>query len=166
MNKDLNDLLMIDQEIGDFLYENNQIDDLEFNNLFEEKKFVDRALKMLRKLSSKNIIEVVRRSRYLNSFIDLKKYIKKYPINKKYLKNNQNEYINEYHKLRNICMHLSDIVESFDEYYDYMDLLDVDNVEVYLLTEMPNDQIYTLASETEDWSLKLYYFSYFKKKKK
>ena len=42
-------------------------------------------------------------------------------------------------------------------------ILNVDDAEKYLLTNMPNDQIYNLANSTGMWDEKLYYFSFFKK---
>lgn len=165
MDKNLNNLLMIDQEIGEFFYENNDLSDSELSSEFEKKDYVNRSIKLIKKLSSKNVIELIKRSRYLNSFIDLKKFVKKYPLNKKYLKTNKSEYIEEYRKLQKICFYLSDIAKDYREFHEYMQVLDADNVEDYLLKNMPNEQIYTLASETGLWEEKLYFFSYFKQKK-
>ena len=165
MDKKLNSLLMIDQEIGDFLEENNDLSDNEISTLFEEKNFVGKALKIVQKLSNRNIIELIKRSRYLNMYIDLKKYVKRYPLNKSYLKNNKEMYIEEYKKLRNMCFYLSDIAIDYNDFQEYMNVLDVDNVEAYLLKNMPNDQIYTLSMDTNDWLQKLYYFSFLKNKK-
>lgn len=166
MNKYLNDLLIIDQEIGELFYLNDNLNDNELNNKFEEKNYINKALKLLEKLSSKNILELIKRSKYLNSFIDLKKFIKKYPINKTYLSHNKDQYIEEYKKLRKTCFYLSDISLDYNEFREYMNVLDVDNVEEYLLKHMPNDQIYKLTLETGEWDEKLYLFSYFKKKEK
>ena len=163
MNKNLNDLLIIDQEIGDFLYENDGLPDIEITNKFEKKGYIDKALKLISKLSSKNIIELLKRSRYLNEFIDIKQFIKKYPLNKTYLKHNKEMYIEEYRKLENICMHFSRISLNYKEFQEYMDVLDTDGVESYLLENMPNEQIYELSRDTTDWDRKLFYFSYFKK---
>ena len=163
MNKDLNDLLVIDQEIADFFYENDGLSDDEVNDSFEKKHFVEKALKKVAKLSSKNVLEAIRRSRYLNQFIDLKKFIKKYPLNKSYLKKNKDLYLEEYKKLRKICLYLSDISVDYNEFREYMDILDVDNIECYLLENMPNNQIYSLSIETNDWMQKLFYFSFLKK---
>lgn len=162
MNKDLNDLLIIDQEIGDFFYENEGLSDNELNDSFDKKHFVDKALKKVAKLSSKNVLEAIKRSRYLNQFIDLKKFIKKYPLNKSYLKKNKELYLDEYMKLKKTCLLLSDIAIDYKEFREYMDILDVDNIEYYLLENMSNKQIYTLSNETHDWMQKLYYFSFLK----
>lgn len=166
MNKTLNDLLIIDEEIGDFLYENESLSEFELNDKFEEENFVGKAMKLLTKLSNKNVIELLKRSQYLNSFIDLKKYIKKYPLNKSYLKKNSDMYIEEYKKLRKMCFYLGDISVDYGEFQEYMHVLDVDNIESYLLKNMPNEQIYSLSLDTSDWMQKLYYFSYFKEKTK
>lgn len=166
MDKNLNDLLIIDQEIGDFFYENEELTDNELNMKFEEKNYINKALKIISKLSSKNVIELLKRSRYLNSFIDLKKFIKKYPLNKTYLKEHQEMYLEEYHKLRKMCFYLSDIAIDYNEFLDYMKILDTDNIESYLLSHMPNEQIYELSQETDEWDEKLYYFSFLKNKEK
>lgn len=163
MNKKLNDLLIIDQEIGDFLYKNNDLNDNELSVKFEESNFVNKALKILSKLSNKNVFELLKRSRYLNTFIDIKKFIKKYPINKTYLKENKDMYIEEYHKLHNMCLYISSISNDYKEFNEYMNILDVDNIECYLLNHMSNEQIYFLSNETTDWSQKLYYFSFLKR---
>ena len=166
MDKNLNDLLIIDQEIGDFFYENEELTDNELNMKFEEKNYINKALKIISKLSSKNVIELLKRSRCLNSFIDLKKFIKKYPLNKTYLKEHQDMYLEEYHKLRKMCFYLSDIAIDYNEFLDYMKILDTDNIESYLLSHMPNEQIYELSQETDEWDEKLYYFSFLKNKEK
>ena len=166
MDKDLNALLIIDQEIGNFFYENDGLEDEELNTKFEEKNYINKALKIVHKLSSKNVLELLKRSQYLNSFIDLKKFIKKYPLNKTYLKSHQEEYYEEYKKLRKMCFFLSDIAIDYNEFLDYMRILDTDNVESFLLKHMSNEQIYTLSQETDEWDEKLYYFSFLKKKGK
>ena len=166
MDDKLNKLLLIDQEIGDFLYENDFLTEDEIANKFEEKDFVGKAMKIIKKLSNNNLIELLKRSRYLSSFIDLKRFIKKYPLNKAKLKKNNSLYIEEYHRLQNICFRINDISFDKEEFNEYLDILDVDNVEKYLLEHMPNEQIYTLANENGIWEEKLYYFSFLKNVKK
>ena len=166
MDKLLNKILLIDQEIGDFLYENDNLSDNEIATIFDEKKYIDKSLKIIKKMSNNSLVELIKRARYITSFIDLKKFIKKYPINKSYLKKNKDLYIEEYKKLQKTCFCLNDISVDYQEYREYMDILDIDNVEKYLLENMPNDQIYMLANSTGVWDEKLYFFSFFKKKKK
>ena len=163
MDKDLNDLLMIDQEIGDFYFDNTELNDDEFIEKFYSMNYIDKALKKIKKLSSKKVLELLKRSNYLKDFIDLKKFLKPYKINKKYLKENNDMYIEEYKKLRKTCFQISDISNNTYDFEEYMDVLDVDNVELYLLKNMPNDQIYKLSLETGVWDEKLFYFSFFKK---
>jgi len=163
VSEKLNKILMIDQDIRDFLDDNRELSDLEFEEKFYEKGYVEKAIKILKNLNSKDIIEVVKRCRCLWNFVDLKKFIKRYPINKTYLKNNQNMYIEEYRNLQKTCYCLGDISCNVNEFQDYMKIMNISDVENYLLTNMPNDQIYTLANATGIWEEKLYYFSYFKK---
>ena len=165
MDKNLNDLLLIDQEIGEFFEDNVDLSEKELSELFEKKNFVSKAMKIIQKLSSKNILELIKRCRYLTNYIDFKKFIKKYPLNKTYLKHNKDMYIEEYRKLRNMCFCLSDISSDYMDFQEYMNVLDVDNIEYYLLENMPNDQIYSLSCDTDDWLQKLYYFSFLKKEK-
>ena len=42
MDKDLNDLLIIDQEIGDFYYNNTELSDDEFADKFLENNYIDK----------------------------------------------------------------------------------------------------------------------------
>ncbi len=163
MNSDLNKLLIIDQEIANFYYDNMELNDEKFIKKFNKEKYVDKIIKIIEKLSNKNILELLKRSSYIKDIIDLKKYLKNYPINKTYLKKNQDMYILEYKKLCNTCDYLSDISKNSNEFLEYMDILNIDGTTDYLLSNMPNDQIYKLASETGEWDLKLYYFSYLKK---
>ena len=163
MDKDLNDLLMIDQKIGDFYFENTNLPDDEFTEKFEQTNYINKALKIIKKLSGKKVLELLKRSNYLKNFIDLKKFLKPYKINKKSLKENNSLYIEEYKKLRNTCYLISDIASSNYDFEEYMDVLDVDNIETYLLKNMPNDQIYKLSLETGAWEEKLFYFSFLKK---
>lgn len=163
MKDNLNKILMIDQDIQDFIYDNQELSDLEFEDKFYQRKYIDKAISILKKMNSKDLIEVIKRCRCLWNFIDLKKFIKKYPLNKTYLKNNQEMYIEEYRNLQKICYSISGISSDFKEFQDYMNILNVDDTEKYLLTNMPNDQIYNLANSTGMWDEKLYYFSFFKK---
>ena len=164
MDRNLNSLLLIDQKIGDFFYENEDLSDEELNNKFESLNYINKALRILEKLSSKNVLELLKRSIYLTSFIDLKKFIKKYPLNKSYLKKNKDMYIEEYKKLRNTCFYLSNIAMDNKDFLEYMKAIDADNVEKYLLENMPNSQIYELSKDTNEWEEKLFYFSFLKKK--
>ena len=164
MDRNLNSLLLIDQKIGDFFYENEDLSDEELNNKFESLNYINKALRILEKLSSKNVLELLKRSIYLTSFIDLKKFIKKYPLNKSYLKKNKDMYIEEYKKLRNTCFYLSSIAMDNKDFLEYMKAIDADNVEKYLLENMPNSQIYELSKDTNEWEEKLFYFSFLKKK--
>jgi len=163
MNDNLNKILMIDQDIQDFIIDNEDLSDLEFEDKFYKKRYIDKAINILKKMSSKDMIEVIKRCRYLWNFIDLKKFIKRYPLNKTYLNNNKDMYIEEYRNLQNTCYSLSNISTNVKEFQDYMSILAVDDIEKYLLTNMPNDQIYSLASSTGMWDEKLYFFSFFKK---
>ncbi len=166
VDKKLNDLLIIDQKIGDFFYNNEDLSENDFFDKFEKTRYIDKALKIMNKLSNKNVIELLKRNCYLKEFIDFKKFIREYPLNKTYLKQNKDMYIEEYKKLRRTCYYISDIARDNKEFEEYMDVLKVDDVEKYLLSNMPNEQIYSLASETSFWDEKLYLFSYFKNKKK
>ena len=163
MNEKLNKIMILDQEIMDFIEYNHELSDLEFEDKFQEKKYVDKIIKLLQKMNSHDLIEVIKRCRCISNFVDLKKFIKKYPLNKTYLKKNQEMYIEEYRNLQKTCYCLSDISSNVNEFQDYMKLLNVDDTEKYLLTNMPNDQIYNLACSTGMWDEKLYYFSFLKK---
>ncbi len=163
MDKDLNDLLIIDQEIGNFYYDNTTLTDDEFVEKFYNMNYIDKALKKVKKLSGEKVLELLKRSNYLKDFIDLKKFLKPYKINKKYLKENKEMYIEEYKKLRRTCYLISDISHDNHDFNEYMDVLDVDNIELYLLNNMPNEQIYKLSLETGVWDEKLFYFSFLKK---
>ena len=163
MDKNLNDLLIIDQKIGDFYYENNTLTNDEFIKKFDTTDYVSKALKLINKLSGRKVLELLKRSNYLIDFIDLKKFLKPYKINKKYLKENNDMYIVEYKKLRNICFMISDIATSNYDYEEYMNVLNIDNISDYLLHNMPNNQIYALSCETGLWEEKLFYFSFLKK---
>ena len=163
MNENINSLLIIDQEIRDFTRDNYELPDNEFNELFDKKKYIPQAQSLLKKLNSKDIIEVVKRSEYLWTYLDLGHYIRKYPIDKVYLKNNNDKYIEEYKNLQNFSMHISELSNNFEEFYRYATILDIDGVEEYLLSNMPNSQIYELSNETNDWNQKLFYFSFLKK---
>ena len=163
MNDNLNKILMIDQDIQDFIIDNEDLSDLEFEDKFYQKCYIDKAISILKKMNGKDMIEVIKRCRYLWNFIDLKKFMKRYPLNKTYLNNNKDMYIEEYRNLQKTCYSLSDISTNIKEFQDYLNILAVDDTEKYLLTNMPNDQIYALASSTGMWDEKLYFFSFFKK---
>ena len=163
MNENINNLLIIDQEIRDFTRDNYELSEEEFDKLFSKKKFISKAKSILNKLNSKELVEAIKRSEYIWSYIDLGYYIKKYPIDKAYLKNNEDKYIEEYKNLQKFCMHVSELTNDYNEFFRYACILDIDGVEEYLLSNMPNDQIYELSKETDDWSQKLFYFSFLKK---
>ncbi len=163
MNENINNLLIIDQEIRDFTRDNYELSEEEFDKLFSKKKFIAKAKSILNKLNSKELVEAIKRSEYIWSYIDLGYYIKKYPIDKTYLKNNEDKYIEEYKNLQKFCMHVSELTNDYNEFFRYACILDIDGVEEYLLSNMPNDQIYELSKETDDWTQKLFYFSFLKK---
>lgn len=163
VNDNINKILMIEQDIQDFITENEALSDLEFEDKFYEKCYIDKAINTLKKMSSKDIIEVIKRCSCLWHFIDLKKFIKKYPLNKTYLNNNKDMYIEEYHNLQKTCYCISNISVNIKDFQEYMNILNVDDTEKYLLTNMSNEQIYSLASSTGMWDEKLYFFSFLKK---
>ncbi len=165
MDKDLNDLLIIDQEIGNFYYGNTTLTDDEFVEKFYNMNYIDKALKKVKKLSGEKVLELLKRSNYLKDFIDLKKFIKKYPLNKSILKRNKDLYLEEYHNLQKTCLIISNITNNYLEFEEYMHLLNVDSVEDYLLSNMSNEQIYSLSLETNIWDEKLFLFSYLKNNK-
>ncbi len=163
MNEEINDLLIIDQEIRDFTRDNYELSEEEFNSLFDKKKFIAKAKKILDKLNSRELVEAIKRSEYIWSYINLGYYIKKYPIDKTYLKNNSDKYFDEYKELQKFCIHVSELSNDYNEFDKYANILDIDGAEEYLLKHMPNDQIYKLSQETDDWIQKLFYFSFLKK---
>jgi len=166
MDESINKLLIIDQNIRDFINDNCELSEDEFNDLFYEKGYVDKAINILNKLTKKNRIEAIKRCEYIWSFIDISKYMIKYPIDKEYLKNNKDMYIEEYKSLQDFCLRVSDYATNYKEFDLYVKKLDIDGAEDYLLKHMPNDQIYKLSCGTNDWLQKLFYFSYFKKNEK
>ena len=163
MNENINNLLIIDQEIRDFTRDNYELSEEDFNNLFEKKKFISKAKRILNKLNRKELVEAIKRSEYIWDYIDLGYYIKKYPIDKAYLKKNSDKYLDEYKNLQKFCMHVSELSNNYKEFYQYADIIDIDGAEEYLLSNMPNEQIYELSKETNDWIQKLFYFSFLKK---
>ena len=50
-----------------------------------------------------------------------------------------------------------------EDFLSYLRILDVDNVVEWLLKNMPNEDLMSLANRTSDWMEKLYYFGYLKK---
>lgn len=166
MDESINKLLILDQNIRDFINDNCELSEDEFDNLLEEKGYVNKAINILNRLNRKNRIEAIKRCEYLWSFIDITKYMIKYPIDKEYLRNNTDKYIEEYKSLQDFCLRISDYATSYKDFDLYARKLDIDGVEDYLLKHMPNDQLYKLSCSTNDWVQKLFYFSYFKKEKK
>ena len=166
MNIYLNKLLIIDQNIRDFFSDNCELSEEEFNSLFEEKGYVEKAIKILNRLKRKDRIEAIKRCEYIWNFIDISKYMIKYPIDKDYLRHNKEKYIDEYKKLQDFCLRISDCANTYKEFDNYARKLDIDGVEDYLLRHMPNDQLYKLSCGTTDWLQKLFYFSYFKRERK
>lgn len=163
MNKNVNDILLIDQEIGKFIEDSEELNDDEFDDEFEKRAYITKAISKLNKISSEGIIELIKRCEYLWDFVDVKTFIKKYPIKKKYLKMNNDMYIEEYRKLKNICYTLNYITDNKNELFECYDKLNVYDTEIYLLKNMPNDQLYCLSNDTGVWDEKLYIFSFFKK---
>jgi len=166
MNIYINKLLIIDQSIRDFINDNYELSEEEFNSNLDSCGYIDKAEKILNKLNRKDLIEAIKRCEYIWSYIDVSNYMYKYPIDKKYLKENEDQYIVEYKSLQKFCEHVSTLANNYQEFSFYAEKLDIDNVEDYLLKHMPNDQLYKLSCGTKDWLQKLFYFSYFKKDNK
>ena len=90
-------------------------------------------------------------------------FLKKYHVNKKAIKEDPKRCLDEYDKLNVICETISENSVNSKEFLEYMQILDMDNVQEYLLKMMPNNDLNILANRTGDWNEKLYYYSFLKK---
>jgi len=86
MSENLNKILMIDQNIQEFIVDNEDLSDLEFEDKFYQKRYIDKAISILKKINSKDMIEVIKRCRCLWHFVDFRRFVKKYPLNKTFLR--------------------------------------------------------------------------------
>lgn len=114
-------------------------------------------------MNNNDVIESLKRFEYIRMFVDFKVFLKKYIINKKSIKENPQNCLLEYNKLNSICQTISEVSENRKEFISYLQILDVNTSNEWLLCHMPNEDLMKLANDSTDWTEKLYYYSYLKK---
>lgn len=163
MSENVSKLMHLEQLIIDFLDSNPDCDDPTVEERFENTHYVEKCINILKKMSNKDVLESLRRFRYIRMFVDFKVFLKKYVIDKKSIKEDPKNCLVEYDKLNKVCETISIVSDSKNEFLSYLKILDVDSSIEWLLKHMPNEELMALANRSTDWTEKLYYFSYFKK---
>ncbi len=161
MTKHLEEILHLDQELSELMSEQYMFNEEEVVIKYEDLDVHNKTIDLIMKMTLQERVESLKRCHAIWSFVDIKPFLKKYPLNKAKLKKEGN-YIEEYLNLRKFCNIVVDNFEDLSEYEEVMEILKIDDVEDYLLNHMSSEQIYELAQKTEDWNLRLFYYSYIK----
>ena len=111
----------------------------------------------LKKLNNQELLYLLKNGSVIHNVIDVASYLKKYKINKKELANN-NSYKEELKKLNNFIELINESSISESEYVYICNICDVDNVAIYLLSKMTNEDIMKLSNESDDWNYKLFLY--------
>ena len=143
MSDNIAKLMRIEQNIVKFIDENNDLSDKLLDDKFEETHYIEKCINIIKKMSNKEILEAIKRLDYINMFVDYKVFLKKYRVNKKALKEDPKLCLEEYDKLNNICEVIGENSNNKKEFLEYMQILDIDNAQEYLLKMMPNDDLNT-----------------------
>lgn len=163
MSDNVSKLMHLEQLIVEFLDENNDVDDSIIEERFINTHYVDKCISLLKRMNNNDVIESLKRFEYIRMFVDFKVFLKKYIINKKSIKENPQNCLLEYNKLNSICQTISEVSENRKEFISYLQILDVNTSNEWLLCHMPNEDLMKLANDSTDWTEKLYYYSYLKK---
>ena len=79
-------IMDMNSKIDNYIIDNSDMTDEEFTQMIDDSKVVEKTLKILSKMNTEEILETIKRCETLTSLIDMKCYIKKYPLKKKKLK--------------------------------------------------------------------------------
>jgi hypothetical protein len=118
--------------------------------------------KLLQKLNNSDLIYILQNGTSIHKVIDVDVYFKKYKINKKEIKE-KNTYKDEFRKLNTFIEMVRDVALSEDEYMYICNKCDVDNIALFLLSNMKNEDIMSLSQESDDWNYKLFLYGNLKK---
>lgn len=162
MSDNLSKLMHLEQMIIKFIDDNQDLTDDNIDERFAETRCIDKCIGILKRMSNNDILESLKRFEYMRMFIDFKAFLKKYTIDKKRMKEQPEECLNEYDKINKICETISEVSVNRRDFLSYLKILDIDSSVEWLLKHMPNEDLLTLSNRTGDWMEKLYYYSYFK----
>ncbi len=150
------------QKIIDLEEKLKELADQESEYTNEIENIVSKMSNLLTKLDNDQLIFLLRNGTIIHEVIDVDKYFKKYKINKKELKED-NSYKEEFKKLNNFIDRINDVAISEAEYLFICKKCDVDNVALFLLKNMSNEDIMAISNESSDWNYKLFLFGNLKK---
>lgn len=160
--KYLEQIVYIDRCLGKLI--ELDISDDEKDDILDSEDYINKLLFCLGKLSSKDIVLAIYNCENIFDFVDITRFVKKYPIDKAFLKENRDEVINEYNKLENFMSYVNKISHDNNEFKVFVDKFKVLEVEENLLKLMPNSDLYELSKKSGNWEEKLFIYSHFKKK--
>lgn len=163
MSENLHKLLILDQKIQKFIEDNQDLSDPTLDSRFDETNYVKKSLTILNKMTNNDIVEAFIRCDNISIFIDIKRFLKKYILDKKKLAEDPKNYLKKYRDLNKMCEEISNLCQTKKELDYCLDTMKIDDCLEYLLKKMPNEDILILSNESTDWVEKLYYYSFFKK---
>ena len=150
------------QKIMDLEENLKELADKELEYTDEIKSIVSKISNLLTKLNNDELIYILQNGTIIHEVVDVDTYFKKYKINKRSLKEN-NSYREEFKKLNYFIDRINDVALSENEYLYICRRCDVDNVALYLLNHMSNEDIMSISNESTDWNYKLFLFGNLKK---
>ncbi len=150
MSNNLYKIEELEMDITDGYYQKG----LDKNKIDE---FILHVQNILPKLKNEELLYLLKNGNLIHKFIDILVYFKPYKINKKEIKINHS-YMNELNKLNLFIEMVQDASLNEDEYLYICSRCCVDDVANYLLSNMTNEEIMKLSSESDDWNYKLFLY--------
>ncbi len=158
MSENLHKVLKLEDKLASFIEDGINTTDTKCEEV------VLQIAKLLDKIDNNELLYLLDDENCINNVIDITAYFKKYKLNKKEIKEN-NTFIEEFKKLSSFVEDVREKSVCEEEYLYICYKCDVDKVATYLLNNMSNEDIMSLANESDDWNYKLFLFENLKEKK-
>lgn len=156
MNNNLSKIFQLEQELNTLINDGFNINSVDCENIILS---IDSLLK---KTSNNDLLYILENGTYIHYVLDITSYFKKYKINKKKIEKD-NLYKETFIKLKLFVDSIFEVSLCIDEYDYICRKCYVDDVAKYLLDNMNNVDIMSLANESDDWNYKLFLFENLKK---
>ena len=156
MSEKLEKIIELESDLINLFNEGLDINDERIQNVTFKIK------ELLPKLNNLEILYLLKEGDVIHEVIDVASYLKKYKINKKRL-SEEKSYKEAFKKLNLFVEMIQDASISEQEYMYMCQRCDVDNIANFLLSNMTNEEIMSLSTESDDWNYKLFLYGNLKK---
>lgn len=168
INQNIKEIIELDNELKKFLdkYGSKLPYSLEIKLNREWKKvskiYKNKADEIFGKMSNGELLIAIGMTEYIFTIVNIVDYFQKIKIDFDKIKDNPDLLINMYFRILKEDLILKEYAIS-DYYYEKIKAKNnIENIEKILLSNMTNEQIGFLASNSNQWLTKLYYYGFLK----